>query len=79
MAEMVTCAGIHIVDPPLHVPVPAPAMAKIKEAYLGHYIAHPPMAEKLEHAVASEPAPYKKPLGRLSGTVIQQGAASDIA
>ena len=62
VAKVVTCAGIHIVDPPLHVPVPAPAGAKIKEAYLGHYIAHPPIAEKLGHAIASEPAPYKKPL-----------------
>ncbi len=55
-------AGIHTVDPPLHVPVPAAAKAKIKEAYVRHYIANPPMAEKLERAVASEPAPYKKPL-----------------
>ena len=72
VAKVIACAGVHTVDPPLKVyaqaPVPAPAVAKIKEAYLRHPLkaavapkvaAHPPLAALIRHAIAAEPAPHK--------------------
>ena len=72
VAKVIACAGVHTVDPPLKVyaqaPVPAPAVAKIKEAYLSHPLkaalapkvaAHPPLAALIRHAIAAEPAPHK--------------------